>query len=66
MPARPKYNVVFEPGFFTAEIAEIAEPDTMSPFFGQAGKKRSDSEDLLFLDPQRICRLLLRPPRALR
>jgi len=27
------------PGFFTAEIAEIAELDTMSPFFGQAGEK---------------------------
>jgi hypothetical protein len=28
----------FDIGFFTAEIAEIAEPDAMSPFFGQAEK----------------------------
>jgi len=32
-------------------IAEIAEPDTLRPCFKPARGKRSDSDDLLFLDP---------------
>ena len=57
---------LYEPRCFTAEIAEIAEPDAIGPSFIQAGKNRSDSEELLFLDLTGNILSSLRPPRALR
>jgi len=44
--------------------AEIAEPDATSPSFIQAGKKRSDSEELWFLDLLGVSLLPLRSPRS--